>query len=199
MLQLLRGMYSKEGEVRLFSFLTRSFVQYYSLMWGRGWCSGSASAVLSCIGAWQSDDEWYVAIRWWIHDCPTICTWQSDDLCMTVRRWIVYDSPRMIGMKATTQVTIYGCSSYVVRVRRVYVGVTKWCHRVVCYEGVGVYALSVHRLTWLTVVTLDAVEYYIVIWGYMTVLLGVNCIHDLYVSTWRLSGTLHDVLIHLRS
>ena len=167
-------------------------------MWGRGWCSGSASAVLSCIGTWRSDDLRMTVWRWMVRVNSPMDAWQSDDVCMTVR-WFVHDSPAMIGVTGTTQVTIYWCESYVIRERRVYATVTKWCHRVACYEGAEAHAFPVQRRYMTNCCELDVIEYYIVIWGYMTVLLWVNCMHDLYVSTWRLSGTFHDDLFHLRS
>ena len=89
----------------------------------------------------------------------------------------------MIGVTGTTQVTIYWCESYVIRERRVYATVTKRCHLVACYEGAEAHAFPVQRRYMTNCCELDVIEYYIVIWGYMTVLLWVNYMHDLYVST----------------
>ena len=180
-----------EWEVRRFSFFP--FLRYSSFMWGRGWCSGSGSAVLSCIGAWQSDDHCFLALRRWaIHDSPMIHAWRSDDgWCMTVRRWLAWRQLhrwQFIGASLASSVSVE-------------------CMLVWRSDVIGLPASTVLELTpfpcnvftGLTVVTLDVIEYYIAIWDHMTVLLWVNCMHDLYVSTWRLSGTLHDDLFHLRS
>ena len=76
---------------------------------------------------------------------------------------MVQDSPAMIGMKATTQVAIYWCESYVIRERRVYATVTKRCHLVACYGSVEVTPLPCNVSSELTVVTLDVFEYYFAI------------------------------------
>ena len=143
-------------------------------------------------GAWQSDDHKFLAVqRWVIHDSPSNYAWQSDDeRCMTVRQWLAWRQLhewRFVGARRMSSESVE-------------------CMLVWRSDVIGLPASKVLELTpfpcnfftWLTVVTLDVIEYYIIVWGHMTVLLGVNCLHDQHVSTWRLSGTLYNVLTYLR-